>query len=151
MRYNTSLMINMKQKLMILSTIVIIFSLSLCGCIQDQKDDLSIKLLEFISKTPLKTINNISLFYIDFDIDIKLLSNMLNLFPQDSVIIVKIEFNKLRLLSLSDLIDANKTLKILINEYGGKGGGNPKSAQAYLEKVPKDLLLKIESTILKSI
>ncbi|MFX1316154.1 MAG: alanine--tRNA ligase-related protein [Promethearchaeota archaeon] len=125
--------------------------LELIKNVQDQKNELSIKLLEFISKTPLKKIEKISLFYVDFDIDIKLLSNMLHLFPQDSVIIVKIEFNKLRLLSLSELIDANKILKILIKEYGGKGGGNPKSAQVYLEKVPKDLLLKIESIILKSV
>jgi len=119
--------------------------------VQDQQKDLSIKLLELISKTPLKIINNISLFYIDFDIDIKLLSGMLNLFPQDSVIIVRIEINKIRLLSLSELIDANKILKKLIIDYGGKGGGNPKSAQAFLEKIPKDLLSKIELLISNSI
>ncbi len=119
--------------------------------VQDQQKGLSIKLLELISKTPLKIINNISLFYIDFDIDIKLLSSMLNLFPQDSVIIVRIEINKIRLLSLSELIDANEILKKLIIDYGGKGGGNPKSAQAFLEKIPKDLLSKIELLISNSI
>jgi len=125
--------------------------LELIENIQDQQKDLSIKLLELISKTPLKIINNISLFYIDFDIDIKLLSSMLNLFPQDSVIIVRIEINKMRLLSLSELIDANEILKKLIIDYGGKGGGNPKSAQAFLEKIPKDLLSKIELLISNSI
>ncbi len=119
--------------------------------IQDQHKNLSLRLLELISKTPLKIIHNISLFYIDFDIDIKLLSSMLNLFPQDSVIIVRIEINKIRLLSLSELIDANEILKKLIIEYGGKGGGNPKSAQAFLEKIPKDLLSKIELLISNSI
>jgi len=125
--------------------------LELIENIQGQQKDLSIKLLELISKTPLKIINNISLFYIDFDIDIKLLSSMLNLFPQDSVIIVRIEINKIRLLSLSELIDANEILKKLIIEYGGKGGGNPKSAQAFFEKIPKDLLSKIELLISNSI
>ncbi len=125
--------------------------LELIENVQDQQKNLSIKLLELISKTPLKIINNISLFYIDFDIDIKLLSSMLNLFPQDSVIIVRIEINKIRLLSLSELIDANEILKKLIIEYGGKGGGNPKSAQAFLEKFPKDLLSKIELLISNSI
>jgi len=119
--------------------------------VQDQQKNLSIKLLELISKTPLKIINNISLFYIDFSIDIKLLSSMLNLFPQDSVIIVRIELNKIRLLSLSELVDANEILKKLIIDYGGKGGGNPKSAQAFLEKIPKDLLSKIELLISNSI
>ncbi len=119
--------------------------------VQDQQKYLSIKLLELISKTPLKIINNISLFYIDFDIDIKLLSSMLNLFPLDSLIIVRIESNKLRILSTSEKIDANEILKKLIIEYGGKGGGNPKSAQAFLEKVPKDLLSKIEIIISNSI
>jgi len=125
--------------------------LELIENVQDQQKNLSIKLLELISKTPLKIINNISLFYIDFDIDIKLLSSMLNLFPQDSVIIVRIEINKIRLLSLSELIDANEILKKLIIDYGGKGGGNPKSAQAFLEKIPKDLLSKIELLISNSI
>ncbi len=119
--------------------------------VQDQQKNLSIKLLELISKTPLRIINTISLFYIDFDIDIKLLSSMLNLFPQDSVIIVRIEINKIRLLSLSELVDANEILKKLIINYGGKGGGNPKSAQAFLEKIPKDLLSKIELLISNSI
>ncbi|MFX1321030.1 MAG: alanyl-tRNA editing protein [Promethearchaeota archaeon] len=112
---------------------------------------LSTKLLELISKTPLKIINKISLFYIDFDIDIKLLSSMLNLFPQDSIIIVRIESNKLRILSTSEKIDANEILKKLIKVYGGKGGGNNKSAQAFLEKIPKDLLSKLESIISNSI
>ena len=125
--------------------------LELIENIQDQQKDLSIKLLELNSKTPLKIINNISLFYIDFDIDIKLLSSMLNLFPQDSVIIVRIEINKIRLLSLSELINANEILKKLIIDYGGKGGGNPKSAQAFFEKIPKDLLSKIELLISNSI
>ncbi len=119
--------------------------------VQDRQKDLSIKLLEFISKTPFKIIKNIPLFYIDFNIDIKLLSSMLNLFPQDSIIIVRMDFNKIRLLSLSELIDANEILKKLIIDYGGKGGGNPKSAQAFLEKIPKDLLSKIELLISNSI
>ncbi|MFX0077151.1 MAG: alanine--tRNA ligase-related protein [Candidatus Hermodarchaeota archaeon] len=115
--------------------------------VEEQQKELSIKLLELISKRPLKIINKVSLFYIDINVDIKLLSSMLNLFPKASVIIVMIESNKLRILSSSEKIDANEILQKLIKEYGGKGGGNPKSAQAYLEKIPKDLLSKIELLI----
>jgi alanyl-tRNA synthetase len=118
--------------------------------VEEQQKELLIKLLELISKTPLKIINKVSLFYIDINVDIKLLSSMLNLFPQDSVLIVMIESNKLRILSTSEKVDANEILKKLIYEYGGKGGGNPKSAQAFLEKIPKDLLSEIEIIILNS-
>lgn len=118
--------------------------------LQDQQENLSTRLLELISKKPVKIINNIPIFYIDYDMDIKLLSSMLNLFPQDSVIIVRIETNKLRIITTSEKIDANGILEKLIKEYGGKGGGNPKSAQAFLEKIPKDLLSKIELLISNS-
>jgi hypothetical protein len=35
----------------------------------------------------------------------------------------------------------------LIQKYGGKGGGNPKSSQGFLENMPKDLFSEVVSLI----
>jgi len=112
--------------------------------IQEQHKDLSIRFLESISKSPVKIIKAVSLFYIDFDVDIKILNKSLDNFPPNSLIIVKFEGNKIRLLSPNEVIDSNKLLQKLIQRYGGKGGGNPKSSQGFLEKMPENLLSEIE-------
>lgn len=121
--------------------------LELLDKMQEEQKDLSIKLLELISKSPFKVINKISLFYIDFNINIKLLNKMLDRFPQNSLIIVKFEKNKIRLLSLSEKIDSNELLQKLVQKFGGKGGGNPQSAQGLLEKMPENILSEIESLV----
>ncbi|MFX1376352.1 MAG: alanyl-tRNA editing protein [Promethearchaeota archaeon] len=114
---------------------------------QEQQKDLSIRLLEFISKTPYKIINDISLFFIDFDFDIKLLNKMQALFPQNSLIIVKFDVNKIRILTPGEVIDSNNLLQILMKSYGGKGGGTPKSAQGNLTKMPEDILSEIATLL----
>jgi len=121
--------------------------LALLENIQEQQKDLSTKLLDLSSKLPSKIINDVPLFYIDFNIDIKLLNKMLDYFPRNSLIIVKFEGKKLRLLSLNEIIDSNKLLQKLIQKFGGKGGGNPKSAQGFLKKMPKNILSEIESLV----
>ncbi len=112
--------------------------------IKEQHKDLSIKLLESISKSPLKIINNISLFFIDFEVDIKILNKSLDSFPSNSLIIVKFQANKIRILSLNEIIDSNKLLQKLIQKFGGKGGGTPKSSQGFLKEMPENILYEIE-------
>jgi len=111
---------------------------------QSQQRELSIKLVELISKSPSKTVNNIPLFLIDFNVDLKIINKMLSLFPQESLLVVNMGNNKIRLLSLSGKIDANKMMQKFIKKYKGKGGGNPKSAQAELEKRSESPLFDIE-------
>jgi len=123
--------------------------LELLEDIQNQQKDLSYKFLDAISKLPYRVINDLSLFYLDFDIDIKILNKSLSNFPQDSLLIVEMGNNKIRLLSLSEKIDANEILQKFINKYEGKGGGNSKSAQVVLEKMPESLLSEIEQILLK--
>ncbi len=125
--------------------------LELLEDVQNQQKDLSYKFLDAISKSPYKIINNISLFYLDLDIDIKILNKSLSIFPQNSLIIVLMGNNKLRLLSLNENIDANKILQNIIQKYDGKGGGNSKSAQAVIGKMPEDLLFEIEQLINKEL
>ncbi len=124
--------------------------LDLIETIQEQQKDLSIKLLDAISKSPLKIIDNLSLFYIDFNVDIKILNKSLENFPSNSLIIVKFEGNKLRLISLNEKIDCNSLLQKLIQKYGGKGGGNLKSSQAFLEEMPENIIFEIETLILNN-
>ncbi len=125
--------------------------LELLEDIQDQQKDLSYKFLDAISKSPYKIINNISLFYLDLDIDIKILNKSISIFPQNSLIIVLMGNNRLRLLSLNENVDANKILQNIIQKYDGKGGGNSKSAQAVIGKMPEDLLFEIEQLINKEL
>lgn len=118
--------------------------LKLIENMQEQHKDLSIKLLESISKSPVKIINEVSLFYVDFDIDIKILNKSLDTFPSNALIIVKFEGNKIRILSPNEVIDSSNLLQELIQKFGGKGGGNPKSSQGFLEKLPENILSEIE-------
>ncbi|MFX1380533.1 MAG: alanyl-tRNA editing protein [Promethearchaeota archaeon] len=114
---------------------------------QEQNKDLSIKLLELISKSPLKIINDILLFFIEFNVDIKILNKSLENFPPNSLIILKFEKNKIRLLSPSEKVNTNELLQKLIKNYGGKGGGNPKSSQGFLKNMPQNISKEIESLI----
>ena len=126
----------------------VIKRLKTLGYTQNQQKELSIKLLELISKSPSKIVNNIPLFDIEFSVDIKIINKMLSNFPQNSLLIVEMGNRKIRLISKNGEIDANKLLQKLINKYKGKGGGNPKSAQALLEKMPENLLSEIEQFLL---
>ncbi|MFW9972556.1 MAG: alanyl-tRNA editing protein [Candidatus Odinarchaeota archaeon] len=121
--------------------------LELLDNLQEQNKYLSFNLLELISKSPIKTVNNISLFYIDFNVDIKILNKSLENFPPDSLIIVKFEGNKIRILSLNEVVDSNQILQQLIRKFGGRGGGNPKSSQGFLENVPENILIEVEILI----
>ncbi len=121
--------------------------LDLLDNLQEQNKKLSFKLLESISTTPIKIVDNTSLFYIDFDIDIKILNKSLDNFPNNSLIIVKFEGNKIRILSLNEVLDSTQLLQQLINKFGGRGGGNPKSSQGFLENTPEDIITEIELLI----
>ncbi|MBY8992571.1 MAG: alanyl-tRNA editing protein [Candidatus Lokiarchaeota archaeon] len=126
---------------------VIAKQLELLENIQKEQKELSIKLLKASSKSPLKVINNIPLFHIDSDIDIKIINKILPDFPQNSLIIVSMENNKLRIISLSEKLDANSLMQRLIQKSGGKGGGSPKSSQGFLEKIPENIIDEIESML----
>ncbi|MFX1325286.1 MAG: alanyl-tRNA editing protein [Promethearchaeota archaeon] len=115
--------------------------------LQEQQKEISFKLLESVAKTPSKIVKNIPFFFIDFDIDIKILNKGLENFPPNSLILVKMGERKIRLLSLSKDINANYLTQELIKEYGGRGGGNPKSAQVNLEKMPTNIITDLEDLI----
>ncbi|MCK4286533.1 MAG: hypothetical protein KAX18_10045, partial [Candidatus Lokiarchaeota archaeon] len=117
--------------------------------LQNEQKDLSRELLELTSKLPSKIVNKIPLFYIDFDVDIKILNKMLEHFPDIAILILNIGNNKIRVLSKSEKIDANQLIQKLVDRYNGKGGGNPQSAQAVLNKMPENLIFDIENLLRK--
>ena len=125
--------------------------LDLLDDLQNQQKELSYQFLEALSKSPNKVIKDIQLFYFDFEIDFKILNKSLDYFPQNSIIIGKIGDDKIRLLSLSERVDADRTLQEILRVYGGKGGGNARSAQAALKQMPEDLLSEIEPLINKEL
>lgn len=112
--------------------------------IQIQQKELSIKLLESISRSPSKIVNNTPFFNVNFNVDIKIINNLLGLFPDNSVLIVKLGNNKIRILTKSRKIDANQLLQKIIDRYDGKGGGSSKSAQAVLKNMPESLISEVE-------
>ena len=59
------------------------------------------------------------------------------------------EDNKIRILSPNEIVNSNNLLQQLIQKFGGKGGGNPKSSQGFLRNIPKNLILEIEKLIRK--
>ena len=81
----------------------------------------------------------------------KILNKSLDIFPQNSVIIEAMGNNKIRILSLSEKINANRILQEINRLYDGKGGGNARSAQAAIKKMPEDLLSEIEKLINKEL
>ncbi|MHA2037357.1 MAG: alanine--tRNA ligase-related protein [Promethearchaeota archaeon] len=117
--------------------------------LQSEQKELSGKLLELTSKIPSKTVNEIPLFCVDFDVDIKIINKMLDIFPENAVLVLNIGNNKIRVLSKSEKINANQLLQKLIEQYKGKGGGNSNSAQAVLKKMPENLLFDIENLLRK--
>ncbi len=123
--------------------------IELLNRLKEQNKNLSLRLLESMSKSPHSKINNISLYYIDVDVDIKILNKALENYPPDSLIVVKFESNKVRIISPNDIIDSNNLLQQLIQKFGGKGGGNPKSSQGFLKEMPINIISEVEAIIRK--
>ncbi len=111
--------------------------------------DLATKTLESISKHPNAIINDIFVFLIDLDVDHKILNKALKNFPSNSLILVSMGVKKIKVISKSEKIKANKVFEFLMKKFGGKGGGSPKNAQGSLEIEVKDLLSEIKIFISK--
>jgi len=106
--------------------------------------DLSKKLLETIAEHPSATRDDLSIGYLELDLDMKELFKNFKKFPKQYLLIIKRPELKLLVLSNSAKANANVILQDLLKKYGGKGGGNPRSAQGTLESEPDDILNDIE-------
>ena len=92
-------------------------------------------------------INHIKLYLINMEIEYKSLKKILDQLPKNSLLLIKSEENKIRIISNTDEIKSDEIAEKLIENYRGKGGGNPRNAQCLLESEPKDILRDIQSFI----
>jgi len=77
--------------------------------------------LKLVSQYPNIEINNVKVGLIEIDLDYKLIQKQFKEFPEDYLLIIKEENNKIHLLSNSDKAQADKLLDSLLKKYGGKG------------------------------
>ncbi len=99
--------------------------------------------LKLVSQYPNIEINNVKVGLIEIDLDYKLIQKQFKEFPEDYLLIIKEENNKIHLLSNSDKAQADKLLDSLLKKYGGKGGGSPFSAQGTLNVAPVDIISEL--------
>lgn len=93
--------------------------------------------------------NHIKLYLINIEIEYKFLKRVLDQLPENSVLLIMSETNRIRIISNTDKIKSNEIVENLIENYQGKGGGNPRNAQCLLEREPKDIIRDIQSFIKK--
>ena len=96
--------------------------------------------LEFVSLYPVTIIKDVKVGFLELNLEYKLIHKQFKEFPKDYLLIIKKENNKILVLSNNEKVKANKVLETLLKRYGGKGGGNPHSAQGTLNEEPEDLL-----------
>ncbi len=92
-------------------------------------------------------INDIKLYLINLEIEYKSLKKILVQLPENSLLLIKSEENKVRIISNTNKLKSDEIAEKLIQNYRGKGGGNPRNAQCLLESEPKDILKDIQSFI----
>jgi alanyl-tRNA synthetase len=115
--------------------------------LKKENNDLLIDNLKMISQLPEININDNPVYFLDSDIDNKILSKQFKNFPRNSILILSTKKNRVKILSKSKIILANEIIQRLIKKYGGKGGGSSQSAQCLLENRPKTLINDLKEYI----
>ena len=113
--------------------------------LQQENMSLAIKTLKLVSDNPITTIKNVTVYILELEIDNKILNKEFKNFPSNSLLIINIGHNRIKVLSKSQEIIANDVIQYLIVKYGGKGGGSNQSAQALLDNTPKEILSDLKS------
>ena len=108
--------------------------------LQQKYVDLATSTLKLVSQHPNTIINNVKVGFLELNLEYKVIQKQFREFPEEYLLIIKEENNKIHLLSNSAKAQANKILEHLLKEYGGKGGGSPYSAQGTLNEEPEDIL-----------
>ena len=111
--------------------------------LQQNYINLAITALKLVSLHPNTEINNVKVGLLEINLDYKLIQKQFKEFPNEYLLILKEENNKIHLLSNSDKAQANRLLEPFLNKYGGKGGGSPYSAQGTLNDFPVDIISEL--------
>jgi len=109
-----------------------------------QNQEMVLHILNLTSSHPIAKTGDLSVYFLEFEIDHRLLRKAFNEYPSNSLLILKMTNNKVKILSNSKKADANGLLQSLLSKYGGKGGGNPTSAQGSLEEDLIDIISEIK-------
>jgi alanyl-tRNA synthetase len=117
--------------------------------LQNQNKDQLLQILNLSMAFPNEVIKGTSVFTFDYMIDHKLLKKSFDDFPENSLLLLLNNDNKLKIHSNNEKVNAEYILKSLITKFGGKGGGNPKSAQGSLQNRPPNLLSEINIILKK--
>lgn len=115
--------------------------------LEREKEELIFQYLMKIAKHPNVSIGTINISEIELDINHKYLMKIFKDFPPDSVLIFKLNANRIKIVSNTQKLNANKIVQSLIRKYGGKGGGSPSNAQGILEKIPGDMISETKELI----
>lgn len=121
----------------------------LIATLRDKNKILTLKTLELIAQNPIDRINDVSIFFLDLEIDHKTISKNLHQFPSEALLIIKLLPKKYKFISKTQTVNANSILQGFLKLYGGKGGGNPSSAQCTFDAEPKDILSDLRETLIK--
>jgi len=112
--------------------------------VQRNYEMLAFVVLQLVSQNPQKILNDVKIGCIRMDFDYKIIQKSFKDFPEDYLLIILEEKNKLRILSNTEKASANEVLQKLLKKFGGKGGGSPFSAQATLRDKPKDIISELD-------
>jgi len=107
-------------------------------------EDLKMDNLVLTSKYPSEEYEGFCLFLIEYQIDSKILKKILNQFPSNSLLIIKLGEFRYQVVSLSEKVGANGVVKALVSKFGGKGGGSNFTAQANLKNAPTDPIVELK-------
>ena len=111
--------------------------------LQENYMSLATAALKLVSHHPNAIINNVKIGLLEMDVGYKLIQKQFKEFPEEYLLIIKEENNKIHILSNSDKAQANKILDLLLKKFGGKGGGSPYSAQGKLNEYLIDILSEL--------
>ena len=95
--------------------------------------------LHLISNNPKFTCNDFKGYIIDFSIENKILKNIIDDFPSNSIIVIYLGSKRYQVISNTKKVSANSIIQGLIKKYGGKGGGSAFMAQAGFDQDLEDL------------
>jgi len=112
--------------------------------VQRNYEILANTVLQLVSQNPNKILNDVKIGCIRMDFDYKIIQKSFKDFPEDYLLIILEDKNKIRILSNTEKASANEVLQKLLKKFGGKGGGSPFSAQATLRDEPKDIISELD-------
>ncbi len=125
-------------------------NIDLISNLRERNKTFELKNLELIAQKPILKIRDIIIYLLERETDYKILSKNLHLFPEETFLVIKISPKKYRFISKVQFVNANSILQAFLRIYGGKGGGNPTSAQGNFERAPKDIISDLKQFIKSS-